>query len=106
MQPPPFSFSEEDEYYDDYDYDYYNSGPCDGLKSIMGGWYGVEGRYRGNTWEHRENPCFPAYYNYDNFVKRNVMASDLGIIAKTGKDQSAFFVVTDLRTANRSPERA
>jgi len=89
---------EEEDYYDYYD----DSGPYDEegeLRSIMGGWYGIEGYYRGYNWEHREDPCFPAYYNYENFVKANVMASDLGIIAKVGKDKSALFVVTDLRTA-------
>lgn len=94
--------ADDEEGYDGEDYDYYDSGPYDGegeLRSIMGGWYGIDGYYRGYSWEHREDPCFGAYYNYDNFAKRNVMASDLGIIAKTGKDQSAFFIVTDLRTA-------
>ncbi|MBK7410082.1 MAG: hypothetical protein IPJ40_19730 [Saprospirales bacterium] len=97
------SGEEDDEEYYEEDYYYYDdSGPYGGedeVKSIMGGWYGIDGYYKGYTWEHRENPCFPAYYNYENFAKRNIIASDLGIIAKTGQDQSAFFVVTDLRTA-------
>lgn len=92
---------EEDEYEDYYFYDdeYSPYGEENELKSVMGGWYGIDGYYRGYNWEHRDNPCFPAYYNYEHFVSRNVIASDLGIIAKTGKDESALFVVTDLRTA-------
>ncbi len=68
------------------------------FKSIWGDYYGIEGRYEGFEWGHRENPCFPAYYNYDNFVKRNVLASDLGIIAKGGKDGSVLVAVADLKT--------
>ncbi len=88
----------DDDYYY-YEDDYNPYGEVEEIKSIMGGWYGRDGYYRGYNWEHRENPCFPAFYNYENFARRNVIASDLGIIAKTGKDGSALFVVTDLRTA-------
>ncbi len=68
------------------------------IKSIWGDYYGIEGRYDGFEWGHRDNPCFPAYYNYDRFVKRNVIASDLGIIAKGGKDGSVLVAVADLKT--------
>lgn len=58
--------------YDDWDDDYY--------------WY---------DWRERENPCHHAYY-YDRSVSTNVMATDLGVIAKRGEDGNYLFAVTDL----------
>ena len=66
-------------------------------ESIMNQWYGVDGYYDGYRWEHREDPCFPAYYNSDRFVARNILSSNLGIIAKGGDDNRFFVAVTDLR---------
>ena len=67
-------------------------------KSILDSWYGIEGWYDGYSWSHRDDPCFPAYYNSDRFLQRNVIASNLGIIAKGGNDKSYFVSVADLRT--------
>lgn len=61
-----------DYYYDDYDYYDYD--------------------YR-----ERDNPCNSAYYR-NKEVKRNVLASDLGLIAKRGTDGSMNFIVTNLLT--------
>jgi uncharacterized protein YfaS (alpha-2-macroglobulin family) len=73
-------------------------GYADEEESIMYGWYGIEGYYREYDWEHRDDPCYPAYYNSDRFVQRNVLASNLGIMAK-GNDRRQFTtIVTDLRT--------
>ncbi len=72
----------------------------DDIQSIWDyGYYGYRGYYRGFNYEHRQNPCYPAYYNPDNFVRRNILASNLGIIAKSGTDGEMMFFVTDLRTA-------
>jgi len=68
------------------------------LQSMLENWYGFEGYYSGYEWEDRENPCKPAYYNYEKFIRRNVLTSNLGIIAK-GNDRNEFQVtVNDLRT--------
>jgi alpha-2-macroglobulin len=83
------------------------------LKSIMGGYQGIyftdnnnwydeegdgdDGRY---NWNNRENPCKKEFYNYQNFITRNVFVSDLGILAKKGRDGSAFVAITDLLTAS------
>jgi len=61
----------EDYYYDEYSYDY--------------------------NWRDRENPCKNAYYR-NKSVSRNVLASDLGIIAKTGNDKKIVVAITDIRT--------
>ncbi len=50
-------------------------------------------------WEERDNPCSDSYFGRRQSVSRNVLASDLGIVAKGGTDQGMLFAVTDLRTA-------
>lgn len=50
-------------------------------------------------WEQRENPCSNSYY-YNRQVETNVLASDLGVIAKKGKDNSFFFAVASITTTN------
>ncbi len=89
----------DDEYYDDefYGEDRFSDAKDD-IESIWGDYYGIEGYYDGYNWKQREDPCFPAYYNYDNFIRRNVIASDLGLIAKKGNDGSIYVAVSDLRT--------
>jgi uncharacterized protein YfaS (alpha-2-macroglobulin family) len=69
------------------------------IPTMMNNWYGPGGWYEGYSWEDRDNPCRPAYYNSERFVSRNVLASNIGIIAKSGKDNSLEIAVTDLRTA-------
>ena len=54
-------------------------------------------------WEERDNPCHDAYYGRQRTVARNVLASNLGILAKGANDQSMLFAVTDLRTAAPLP---
>ena len=68
-------------------------------ESIWSGWYGLYGYYDGYDYSHRNNPCYPAYYSSNKFVRRNVIASNLGIIAKKGNDKSVVLAVTDIRTA-------
>lgn len=69
------------------------------IESIMDGWYGIDGYYDGYNWNHREDPCYSAYYNSERFIRRNVIASNLGIIAKAGNDKSYSVTISDLRTA-------
>ena len=51
-------------------------------------------------WNERDNPCHKSYYNEQRFIKRNIMASDLGIIAKRGSTNEYLFAVTNLITTN------
>jgi len=74
------------------------------VKSIWGDYYGIEGRYPDFNWRQRDDPCFPAYYNYERFAKRNLIASDLGIITKRGKDNSVLVAVSDIKTTLPMPE--
>ncbi len=54
-------------------------------------------------YEQRLNPCHPAYYReyYDHNINvyRNVMISDIGLLAKQGLDQKLFVMATDLKSA-------
>jgi uncharacterized protein YfaS (alpha-2-macroglobulin family) len=62
-------------------------------------WDYVEEYYEGDyRWSERENPCKNSYYNSARWVSRNILASDLGLIAKKGMDGSMLFAVTDLRS--------
>ena len=67
-------------YYDDYDYyedDYYYE----------------------YDYAERQNPCDPSFYHYPKRISRNILASDLGLIAKKGTDNSWDFVANNLITA-------
>ena len=59
-------------YWDDYDYYDYN-------------------------WRERDDPCSESYYR-NKVVGRNILASDIGIIAKQGTDKEVVVAVTDIRT--------
>jgi alpha-2-macroglobulin len=72
---------------DENDWDYYGS-------------YYYDGNEDGESYDYdqRENPCHSSYYFYKT-ITRNVLASDMGMIAKRGTDGSMCFVVTNLITA-------
>ncbi len=76
-------FEDELSYWDSYE-SYYND-------------YSDEYNYY-YDWEEREDPCSDYYYGSHRTVARNILASDLGIIAKGGSDHSMTFAVCDLRT--------
>ena len=69
------------------------------VKSILDYWYGAEGWTEEYNWDNRDNPCASEYYHSDRFVQRNVLASNLGLIAKSGGDRELWAVATDLRSA-------
>ncbi len=48
-------------------------------------------------YEDLQNPCAKYYYNSDKSIRRNVLGSDLGIMAKRG-DNGNLFVVNNLQT--------
>jgi alpha-2-macroglobulin len=49
-------------------------------------------------WEQRDNPCHSSYYNGSRSIQKNVLSSDLGIIAKRGGDENTLIFVNDLRS--------
>lgn len=54
----------------------------------------------GYNWRNSENPCYKMYYQSDRFINQNILASNLGIIAKKGDDESLSIFVTDLKSAS------
>ncbi|MGB0983637.1 MAG: alpha-2-macroglobulin family protein [Saprospiraceae bacterium] len=55
------------------------------------------------SYSERDNPCsdayYKSYYRQKKFAKSNVIASDLGLIAKKGNDNSYFVAVSSLISA-------
>lgn len=49
-------------------------------------------------WEQRDNPCHSSYYSGNRNIKKNVLASDLGLLAKRGGDGNTIVFVNDLKT--------
>lgn len=64
-------------------------------------WDNIEDYYypEGYNWEERNNPCSKSYFNSDRWVNKNVLASDLGIIAKQGANGQTFFAVLNMNTS-------
>jgi len=54
--------------------------------------------YDDESYNDRDNPCKKYYYNSDRMIVRNILASNLGIIAKRGSEGTVFAAVTDLLT--------
>ncbi|MGI6306106.1 MAG: alpha-2-macroglobulin family protein [Bacteroidales bacterium] len=52
------------------------------------------------NWQEYNNPCSDAFYNPDKKLVRNILASDLGIIAKSGPDNNLRIFIRDLLTAD------
>ncbi len=77
----------------DRNWDYYSNYEEDDYRD--GGW-------RNYRWQERDNPCKPSYF-FNKSVSRNVLASDLGMIAKTGSDGNYLVFVTDLISAKSLP---
>jgi alpha-2-macroglobulin len=70
--------SNYDDYYydnDDYEFDYYGNN---------------------EHYDNRDNPCKKSYYRPQKAIVRNVLASNLGLIAKRGSEGTMFVTVTDL----------
>jgi hypothetical protein len=68
------------------DWNYYSNYYDDDFSN--GGW-------RNYQWKERDDPCKPSYY-FNKTISRNVLASDLGIIAKAGNDDEFQVFVTDI----------
>jgi len=78
-------FDEYEEEYYSYDEGYYDS-------------YDEYYYYEDYDWEQRDNPCHSSYYTGNRAIRRNVLASDLGLTTKRGDDGNTLVFVTDLKT--------
>ncbi|RPD39095.1 alpha-2-macroglobulin family protein [Chitinophaga barathri] len=53
----------------------------------------------GYRWSDRDNPCTNSYYNKERWASRNIISSNIGLIAKRGNDNTMVVAVTDIRDA-------
>ncbi len=53
--------------------------------------------YYNYNWSDRDDPCTESYY-YNKSIRRNLLASDFGIITKKGSDGTITAFITDLNT--------
>ena len=52
--------------------------------------------YDGYRYSQESNPCYPVFYNENRFIQRNLLASNLGIVAKLGEDERLSVYVKDI----------
>ncbi|WP_406685209.1 MG2 domain-containing protein [Seonamhaeicola sp. MEBiC1930] len=99
------SSNDEDDYYEE---DFYENedeltGENEDLREEKY-WDNLLYRYKNYTynWREEKNPCHDAYYSQNKVVSQNLIASNLGVIAKQGTNKSYFFAVTNI--LNTEPE--
>ena len=51
-------------------------------------------------WNERDNPCHSAYYTTERWASRDMLASNIGLIAKRGNDNSVTVIATDILTTD------
>ena len=64
--------------------------------------YGNLWSYRypnGYQWQERDNPCHVSYYHSGRFMTTSLLATDIGLIAKIGADNSMVVFSTNMTTA-------
>jgi len=85
---------EEEEYYSDYE-DYGNNGvdEDDAFWSRYDTYYPF-----GYSWNRRDDPSSKSYYNKDRWATRNILASNIGLTAKRGNDNSLVVAVSNILT--------
>ncbi|MGZ3766588.1 MAG: alpha-2-macroglobulin family protein, partial [Mucilaginibacter sp.] len=65
-------------------------------------WQRYDNYYPENySWNERFDPCKESYYTKDRWAKRNIIASNIGLIAKRGNDNSMLVAVTNILTAKQ-----
>jgi uncharacterized protein YfaS (alpha-2-macroglobulin family) len=57
----------------------------------------------GFNWQERDDPCSNSYFTKERWATRNIIASNIGLIAKRGNDNSMLIAVTNLLSAKPMP---
>ncbi|ASU34799.1 alpha-2-macroglobulin family protein [Mucilaginibacter xinganensis] len=52
----------------------------------------------GYNWQERNDPCTNSYFSKDRWAVRNIIASNIGLIAKRGSDNGMLVAVTNILT--------
>ncbi|TSD66542.1 hypothetical protein FFF34_003810 [Inquilinus sp. KBS0705] len=53
----------------------------------------------GYNWQDRDDPCTNSYFSKQRWATRNILASNIGLIAKRGNDNTMTVAVTDILSA-------
>jgi len=81
---------------DDY-YEYEDGGNASGEDEDQEFWSRYDRWYPyGYDWDQRDNPCNKAYYNKERFESRNIISSNIGLIAKRGANNNMMVVASDI----------
>jgi uncharacterized protein YfaS (alpha-2-macroglobulin family) len=83
----------DDEYYDEG----YNNEYTAGKDDFDSFWDNYDNYYPyGYNWEKRDDPTSRSYYNKDRWATRNIIASNIGLTAKKGSNNSLVIAVSDI----------
>lgn len=101
----PNTDNEEEYYYEDDEYyegDYAEMDTEDEELREEAYWNNLTYRYKNYSynWREEKNPCHDAYYGQNKIVSQNLIASNLGVIAKQGANNSYYFAVTNILNTN------
>lgn len=81
------------------DYESYNGDGQDGQDEHDDFWQRYDQYYPyGYNWETRDDPMSKSYYNKDRWATRNILASNIGLTAKRGNDNSLTVAVSNILT--------
>ncbi len=80
--------------------DEYDEGSPTGIDEDDEFWSRYDNYYPyGYNWNERKDPCSSSYYNKERWASRNVLASNIGLIAKQGNNNNLTIAVTDILSA-------
>lgn len=54
----------------------------------------------GYDWQNRDNPCASSYYSKDRWATRNILASNIGLTAKRGSNNTLTIAVSNILTTD------
>ncbi len=74
-----------------------NEGSGSGLDDVDEFWNRYNSFYPyGYNWEQKDNPCARSFYNKDRWASRNILASNIGLTAKRGNNNSLVVAVSSI----------
>ena len=77
----------------------YRDGSSNGVDDDDDFWDRYDDYYPyGYNWEKRDDPTSKSYYNKDRWATRNIFASNIGLTAKRGNDNSMSIAVSNILT--------
>lgn len=95
-KPPATGDESNTEEEEEGDYDGSSYG-ADGRDSDDEFWQRYDDYYPyGYNWQRRNDPTHRSYYNKERWAVRNILASNIGLTAKRGSDNSLFVAVTNI----------